>query len=281
MGSKCSRTAGDLVEAEILRDARHAPGAGVGFEGADEEPARVVFVVGAGVVVAHDREVRVQPRDRLEQGVVVLAGMQGHVHPDRRRQLPGPHAGAQHHAVRVDIAVLRGHAGYAAPCGTDGRDREVLKDARTGGAGAPGQGVGDVHGVGVAVGRNVDAAEHVRRVQHGNPGRDVRRRDHTHLQPEHLGHRGAAPQFLEALPVGGDGDGTAAPVAGGLAGFGLQAQVELAGIARERRHVDGCAQLTHQSRRVPGGARRELPALQQRHVRDPGSRQVIGRPSSR
>ena len=247
-------TAGDFVETEVLGDAFHGPGAGVGFEGADEEPARVVFVVGAGVVVAHDREVRIQPRYRFEQGVVVLAGMQGHVHPDRRRQLPGPHAGAQHDAVRVDVAVFRGHAGYAAPCGTDGRDRQVLKDVRTGGTGAPGQRVGDVHRVGVAVGRNVDAAEHVSGMQQRNPGLDGCGRDDLHLQPEHLGHRGAAPQFLETLLVGGDGDGTAAPVAGGLAGFGLQAQVELAGIARQLGHVDGRAQLPHQSRRMPSGA---------------------------
>ena len=212
-------TAGDLVETKVLGDAIHGPGAGVGLEGADEEPARVVFVVGAGVVVAHDRKSSHQPRYRFEQGVVVLAGMQGHIHSDRRRQVPGPHAAAQHHAVRVDIAVFRGHAGDAAPCGTDVGDRQVLKDARAGGAGTPGQRVGDIHRVGVAVGRNVNAAEHVWGMQQRNPGLDGCGRDHIHLQPEHLGHRGAAPQFLKTLFVGGDGDGTAAPVAGGLGRF--------------------------------------------------------------
>ena len=158
-------TAGDLVETEVLGNTLHAPRAGVGFEGAHEEPSRVVLVVDARVVVAHHREVHIQPRDRFEQGVVMLAGMQGHVHADRRRQLPGPHAGAQHHAVRVDVAVFRGHAGDAAARGTDVRDRQVLKDARTGVTGAPGERVGNVDRVGVAVGRNVNAPEHVRRMQ--------------------------------------------------------------------------------------------------------------------
>ena len=202
--------------------------------------------------------------------------MQGDVYPDRRRQFPGPHARAEHHAVRVDVAAFRGDAGHAAARRTDGRDRQVLEDPRPGGARAPGQRVGDVHRVGVAVGRDVDAAEHVFRVQQRHPGRDLRRRDHVHLEPEHLGHRGAAAQLLEAFCGSGDGDGPAAPVARRLAGFGLEAQVELARVARKLRHVDGRAQLPHQSRRVPGGARRELPALEHGHVLEPGARQVIG-----
>ena len=67
--------AGDLVEAEVLRDAVHAPWAGVRFKRADEESPRIVLVVGVGVVVAHHGKVRIEPLDRLEQGVVVLAGM--------------------------------------------------------------------------------------------------------------------------------------------------------------------------------------------------------------
>ena len=113
-------------------------------------------------------------------------------------------------------------------------------------------------------------------MQQGNPRLDRRGRDHLHLEPEDLRHRRAAPQFLEPFLVGGEGQGTTAPVAGGLTGFRLQAQVEFAGIARQFGHVDGRAELAHQPRRVPSGARGELPALQQRHAGDPGPRQVIG-----
>ena len=275
-GLEMLETAGDLIETEILGDARRGPRAGMGFEGAEEQLAGVVLVVGAGVVVADDREGRIQPRHRFEQGVVVLACMQGHVHPDRRRQLPRPHAGAQHNAVRIDIASIGGHAGHAAGPGADGRDRHVLKDARAGRAGALGQRVGDVYRVGITVGRNVDAAEQIPGMQQGYPLLDGRGRDHLHVQPEYLRHRRAALQLLEPLLIGGNGEGPAAPVAGRLAGFRLQAPVERARVARQLGHVDGRAQLPDQSRRVPGGARGELPAFQQRHVGDPVSRQVIG-----
>ena len=266
----------DLVETEVLGDALGGPGAGIGFERAQHQLARVVLVVGAGVVVAHDRKAGVQALHRFEQSVVVLAGMQRHVHPDARRQFTGPHAGAQHHAVRVDIAAVGAYAGDASGRGADGRDRYVLKDARTGGAGALGQRIGDVHRVGVAVGRNVDAPEHVFGVKQRDLGLDRGRRDHLHLQPEDFRHRRAAPQLLEPFLVGCERIGTATPVAGRLAGFRLQAQIKLAGIARQFRHVDGSAQLAHQSGGVPGSARGELPAFQQHYVGHPVPRQVIG-----
>ena len=48
---------GQLVEAEVLGDAVHAPGLGVGLEGAQQQLAGVLLVVGALVGIAQHRQV--------------------------------------------------------------------------------------------------------------------------------------------------------------------------------------------------------------------------------
>ena len=237
-GFEMLHAAGDFVKAEVLGNALGGPGAGMRLESAEEQLSGVVLIVRAGVIVAHHREARIQPRHRFKQRVVVLAGMQGHVHPDRCRQFPGPHAGAQHHEFGGDIALIGGHSGHASGPGANGGDGHVLKDTCAGRARALGQRIGDVHGVGVAVRGNVDPAEKVPGVQQRSPRLDCSGRHHFHVEPEDLRHRRAPLEFLEPFLVGGERKGTAAPVAGGLAGFLLQAQVELAGIARQFRHVD-------------------------------------------
>ena len=175
----------------------------LGSKSSDQQFARVVFVIGAGVVIAHDRQIRAQSRYRIEQGVVMLAGMQGHVHADRGRQFPRPHAGAQDHAIGFDLTPVGNYSGDSTSCGEYGFDRSVLENARTGGARALRQGVGDVDGVCVAVGRYMDSAEYAIHIEQRNPGCDRCRIEHLHFQSEDFGHGRAALQFLESLLVGG------------------------------------------------------------------------------
>ena len=54
---------GQLVEAEVIRDAVHAPGLGDRFEGAEQHLAGVFLIIGAFVGHAQHRELR-QSRDR-------------------------------------------------------------------------------------------------------------------------------------------------------------------------------------------------------------------------
>jgi hypothetical protein len=68
-----------LVEAEVLGDPIHAPGAGIILECADKNAARVLAVIGALVVVPHHRQVRWQIVELFGVCVVVLAGVQGYV----------------------------------------------------------------------------------------------------------------------------------------------------------------------------------------------------------
>ena len=110
---------GDLVETEVLGNAVHAPGPGAGLERAHQQFAGVVLVIGAGVVIPYHRQVLVQARDGFEQRIVMLAGVQRHVHPDACGQVPGPHARAQHHVVGFHVAAFGADTGDPAGAGAD------------------------------------------------------------------------------------------------------------------------------------------------------------------
>ena len=184
----------------------------------------------------------------------MFASVQRHGEADGGGQLPSPQAGAQRHAIRVQVAMLRAEAQDPVAGDANGRNRQVLKNLSAGGPGPLGQGLGDVNGVGVAVGGNAHAPQDIVDMQQRHPLLDGRRRQDLRLQAEHLGHGGVALQLLQPLPGGGDGHRTALPVAGGLPGFRLQALVKFPGVAGQAGHVDGAAQLAHQTGGMPGGA---------------------------
>ena len=89
-----------LVEAEgILGNAVHAPGLGLGLEGADQELAGILLVIGAGIDVAHDRQIGGQIHG-LGHDIEMLGGMKRHRDAGHEPDLARPHAGAVHHAPR-------------------------------------------------------------------------------------------------------------------------------------------------------------------------------------
>ena len=268
--------AGDFIEAEVFRDAVRTPGPGFGLEGADQQLARIVLVIGAGVVIPHDRKARVQAFDGFEQGIVVLAGVQRHVDADGGRQVAGPHACAEDDAIGIDFTMRGGNAGYAAFGGADGGYRHVLDNAHPGAARALGERLGDVHRVGVAVRRNMDAAEHVAGVQQRHPFLDRLRCQHLHFQTEHLGHGGAALEFLEPLLVGRQRDRSAPAITRRLASLGFEPVVQLPRVAGEMGHVDRRSQLTDQSGGVPSGAGRELLPFEQQNAGAVGTAEMVG-----
>ena len=267
---------GDFIKAKVFADALHAPGLGAGFEGPDQQLARVVFVVGTGIVVPQHGQIGMQTRDRLEQHVVMLAGVQGQGDTHRGGQIPGPHAAANHHVAGLDIPGGGANPRGFAPLLQDGVYPGVSEDPRPPAARPLGQGLGDIHGIGIAVRGYMDAAVEIIGLDQRIAFRDLRHRQYIDLQAKDLGHGGAAFEFLETFGGPGNGDGTALAIAGGLTGLGLEAPVQLAGVAGQLRHVDGGAQLAYQTRRVPGGAAGQFLAFQQHHIGDAGIGQVVG-----
>jgi len=102
---KVIKITGNLVEAEILGDALHAPRFGRRLECANQQLARVILVIGAGIVITKDGQLGIQPFYPLKEHVVVLTGMQRQVHPHRCREITRPHAAAYHHVLASDLTL--------------------------------------------------------------------------------------------------------------------------------------------------------------------------------
>ena len=99
---KMLETAGNFVKAEIFGNAVHPPGPRIGLKGTDQQLARVIFIIAAGIIVAQHRQGRVYALDAFEQHIIVLAGMERRGHADARRQIACPHAAANDHIVGGD-----------------------------------------------------------------------------------------------------------------------------------------------------------------------------------
>ena len=152
---------GQRVEAEAFGNALHAPRLGHRLEAADQQLAGVFLVVGAFVLHAQHRQVARQAVDGLGDDVEMLGSVQGHGHADVGRQLVRPHARAQDHGVRGNVAAIGVDADGATLLDADAFDLRVLEDLRAALPGALGQGLRRVDRIGLAVLRQEDAANHV------------------------------------------------------------------------------------------------------------------------
>ena len=96
---------GQAVELEVFGDAIHAPGLGLGLEGAQHHFPCVFLVIGAFVRNAENGKCA-QPLDRFGDKVEMLAGMKGQRDTRLRRQIAAPHSSAVDDYVRLDRSGL-------------------------------------------------------------------------------------------------------------------------------------------------------------------------------
>ena len=270
---------GQLVEAEILADAVHAPGLGDRLEGAEHHLAGVFLVVGAFVRHAQDWQAA-KAGNRLGDEVKVFAGVQRDGDAVLRTQFAGPHAGAIDDDVGFDRALfvtLRpGDAGNAAIPAMNLRHLDVLDDFCAALPRALGQSHGDVGRVALAVERQVHGADHVGHIEMRIHLLDLAGRNLADIDVEGTGQRCLPVDLVLALLGERDGDGADLTHAGGDLGLGFQLDVEVGRIFGEPRHVLRGAQLADQAGGVPGGARRQLLALQEHDVGPAQFREMVG-----
>ena len=187
-GLKMLEITGDFIEAEILRDTVHPPGSGGRLEGSNQQLARIVFVICTVVVIAQDRQAWIQSRNRFEQSVIVLTGMQWHVYANRSRQIARPYSTTDHDIVRIDVAVGRADTGYFYTVVTNPRYFRVLMDLHATTARAFRERLRYIDTIGVTVGWNMYTTYKVvctyERVKFGN----LVNRNDIDLQVEHFGH---------------------------------------------------------------------------------------------
>ncbi|MBC7522153.1 MAG: hypothetical protein H7268_13815, partial [Sandarakinorhabdus sp.] len=246
--------AGDLVKAKVFGNAVHAPGPGVRFKGTDQQFAGIIFVIAAIIIIAQHRQVGRQASNPFEQHIIMLAGVQRRRNADAGGEVTRPHAAAQHDIIGVDRPVRSFHPGDSGAIVANARHLGVFKNPHAIGAGTLGQRLGDIDRIGITVAGDVDAADNVIDLGDGEAFLDLLRGNHMHRQVEHLGHRSAALQLLEAFKVARHRNRSALAIPGGLAGFRLQPAVKLAGIFRQLGHVDRRAQLADQPGGMPGRA---------------------------
>ena len=271
---------GQLVEAEILADAVHAPGLGHRLEGAEHHLAGVLLVVGAFVRHAQHRQPG-EAGDRLGDEIEMLAGVQRDGDAVLRAELARPHAGAVDDDVGFDHAAARspccpGDAGDAAVLRVDLGHLHVLDDRRAALARALGQRHGDVGRVALAVERQMHGADHVRDVEMRIHLLDFVGRNLAHVDVEGARQRGLPVDLVLALLGQRHGDRADLAHAGGDAGLGLELDVEVGRIFREPRHVLRAAQLADQPGGMPCRARGQLLALQEHDVGPAELGQMIG-----
>ena len=157
-----------LIEAEVFRNAVHAPRLGLGLKGAKHHFARVFLVVGALVRHAQHRHLG-QAFNRFCHDVEVLTGVQRNRHAGHVGEVTRPHARTVHHDVCIDGAWLAValviYAGHRAVRLVDARDFDVLNDRCTHLTRAFGQGQSDVCRVTLTVERQVNRRRHTVDVQ--------------------------------------------------------------------------------------------------------------------
>ncbi len=266
----------DVVEAEVLGDAVHAPGLRDGFEEPEHDLAGLLADVGRVAGIAEDRQHPVHAFDRLGDQVVVLAGLQRHVDARHAADLARPHAGAVDDELGLDVAAVGAHAGHLALVGLDAEHLRVLEDPGAAHARALGEGLRDVGRVHPAVVREVEGGLDVRDVGERPHLLDLRRGDLAVLDPEAARHR-AAPAHLVRLVVGHrELDGTAVDDAGRLARFGLEPAVEVLRVLRELGLRLRVAQRRQQARGVPGRATGQLLAFEQHDILPAELGEVVG-----
>ena len=159
----------------------------------------------------------------------------------------------------------------------DPGDLAALDDPGAAHARALGQRLGDVDRVGLAVARDEDRADQVV----DREQRMARLRLGRARAPRPRGRRSrpieaARLQLDEALRGAREAEAAVLAEAGRLPGLGLEPGVELGRVLGEPGQVLGRAQLADQPGGMPGGARGQLPALEQQHVPPAELGQVIG-----
>src|SRR5690606_26450228 len=137
----------------------------------------------------------------------------------------------------------------------------ALENARAALAGALGERECDVGRIGLPVRRQEYAAHDPVEIQQWILLTAFGGAQHVRFEAERLGHGGAAGELLVAILRERYTQGTVLPIAGGDAGFGFEAEIELGRVLGELRQIQRRPELADEARRVPCRTRRQPFAL--------------------
>jgi hypothetical protein len=144
-------------------------------------------------------------------------------------------AGAVHQLLASDEALGGLDARHAPVLDPHAGDAHILDDARAMQARAFGERLGDVGGIGLAVGRQVGGTHQIAGVHQRPEIARLLRGQQVHLQAEGMGRRRLALDLGPALLVVGQSQAPVLLPTGGQTGFALERLIELHRVLQELR----------------------------------------------
>ena len=213
------KAAGDFIKTEIFGNAVHAPWPCIGFKGPNQQLARIIFIIAAIIIVAQHGQRIVYPLYAFKQNIIMFARMQGGGHANACRQIARPHAAADHNIIGINRSIIGIDTRHTLPIMANFCDLGVLKNLRAAGACALRKRLRNVHGIGIAIARDMNTADHVIHIDDMGEFFDLLRRHDMDGQIKYLRHRSAAFQLFKPLRIGRHRNGAALAIACGLAGF--------------------------------------------------------------
>ena len=206
----------------------------------------------------------------------MLRGLERHGDACLGRQLATPQPRGEHDLLALDVAARRTDADHAPPVEDEPGDLGVLEDPYAALPGTLGQRHRDVDRVGPPLVGSPEAVDDVVGAHQRHQVGHLPRRQHLLGHPHRAHVRRLAAQALVGAGRRGQLEVAALAEPGGEPRLLLQPGVELGGVARHPQRILRRAAGDDLPRRVPGGARGELLALEQHHVGRTQEREVVG-----
>ncbi len=162
----------------------------------------------------------------LGDDILVLDRDHRHVQPDHGPGAAGEIAGGRNHVLAGDVALVGLHQPFAVRLLDDAGDRGLAMDGRAAGAGAAGQGLGQVGRLDIAVVGMLDGADQVIDLAQRPDFLDLGGCEEADIDADSLGHPGVI--FVLVHPVLGAGQTDIAHAAEAdiQLGLGLQGRIE-------------------------------------------------------
>ncbi len=269
---------GQQLVREILRRAVDRPMLAAMLVGADQQALAFLPQVGFAVEVDAHRDFALERRDRRDvvgDDILVLHRHDRQLDPRHAPDLARPQAAGIDHIVGLDGAVLGHHQPAALRRLLQLDHRVAQMDLRAARLGRLGIGVGHARWIDMPVVGIVQRADELRGVDQRIELLHLGHRDEFEIELQVPRPAALHPEIVHAGLAGGEIEEADAMDAAGLARFLLQLVVELDGIGLQRGHVGVAVDGVHAAGRVPGRARGQFRALDQRDVGPAQLGQVI------
>ncbi len=206
----------------------------------------------------------------------MLGGLERHGDAGLGRQLATPQPRGEHDLLALEVAPLGADADHPATVEDEVGDLGVLEDPYAALPGPLGHRHRHVDRVGPPLVGGPEAVDDVVGADQRHQVGHLARRQHVLGHPHRAHVRRLAAEALVGARRRGQLEVAASTEPGGEPRLLLQPRVQLGGVARHPQRVLGRAARDHLSRRVPGGARGELLALQEHDVGRTEEREVVG-----